>query len=60
MVNKLKTSFPILVDFHLPEGPTRDTNSPLFTVKLTFLGDTTLAIEETYNLDRFSTFQCGF
>src|SRR5215467_7639999 len=45
------------VDFPLPEGPTTDTNSPLFTEKLTFLSDTTLPIEETYTLERFSTFR---
>src|SRR5215831_791694 len=43
------------VDFPLPDGPTTDTNSPLFTEKLTFLRDITLPIEETYTLERFST-----
>jgi len=37
------------------DGPTTDTNSPLFTEKFTFLSDTTLPIAETYTLDRFST-----
>ena len=43
--------------FPLPEGPTTDTNSPLFTVKLTFLRDTALPIEDAYTLERFSTFK---
>jgi len=43
------------VDFPLPEGPTIDTNSPLFAEKLTFLRDTTLPIEEKYTLVRCST-----
>jgi len=42
------------VDFPLPDGPITDTNSPLFTEKLTFLRDTTLPIEETYTFEIFN------
>jgi hypothetical protein len=34
------------VDLPLPEGPTTDTNSPLFTEKLTLFRDTTLPVDE--------------
>jgi hypothetical protein len=44
------------VDFPLPDGPTTDTNSPLFTEKLTLFRDTTLPDADTYTLVRFSTF----
>src|SRR5215469_13615865 len=44
------------VDLPLPEGPTTDTNSPLFAAKLTLFSDTTLPVEDAYTLVRFSTF----
>ena len=44
------------VDLPLPEGPATDTNSPLFTEKLTLFSDTTLPVEDAYTLVRFSTF----
>ncbi len=49
------------VDFPLPEGPTIDTNSPLFAEKLTFLRDTTLPIEENEwsGTKGFDTFGSG-
>ena len=44
------------VDFPVPDGPTTDTNSPLFTEKLTLFRDTILPDADVYTLVRLSTF----
>ena len=45
------------VDFPLPDGPTIDTNSAFFTVKLTRLKAMILPAGESNALERFSTFK---